>query len=315
MIAISIGNGSGDAQGSQRGLEYDTMSGRYAEFVETEVLPLVEKQFNVRLTKDPDARATMGCSSGGSAALAMAWYRTDLYHRVLTYSGTYVNQQWPWNPETPGGAWDFHKTLIPNSPKKPIRLWMHVSDRDNFNDSDGMHDWVLANQLMAKVLADKGYDYQFLFTQQRRPLRPRRQAADAAAGARVAVEGLPRRAGEVTRPHGSGRTFAPHRPRPRRRAKTILIDEPPSPVASCRGPPARFAEQSPWTPARTTTTSTPRVERRGWTDEWDPHRQHRTAVDRRRARRLARRVCSAPGRAARRRSPSDRPTSWRRRAR
>jgi len=164
MIAISIANGSGDAQGSQRGLEYDTMSGRYAEFVETEVLPLVEKQFNVRLTKDPEARATMGCSSGGSAALAMAWYHTDLYHRVLTYSGTYVNQQWPWNPETPGGAWDFHKTLIPNSPKKPLRLWLQVSDRDNFNDSDGMHDWVLANQQMAKVLADKGYDYQFLFT-------------------------------------------------------------------------------------------------------------------------------------------------------
>jgi len=164
MIAISIGNGSGDAQGSQRGLEYDTMSGKYAEFVETEILPAVEKRFNVKLSKDPEARATMGCSSGGSAALAMAWYRTDLYHRVLTYSGTYVNQQWPWNPETPGGAWDFHKTLIPNTPKKPLRLWLQVSDRDNFNDSDGMHDWVLANQQMAKVLADKGYDYQFLFT-------------------------------------------------------------------------------------------------------------------------------------------------------
>ncbi len=35
MIAISIGNGGGDAQGSERGLEYDTMSGVYAEFVET----------------------------------------------------------------------------------------------------------------------------------------------------------------------------------------------------------------------------------------------------------------------------------------
>ena len=58
----------------------------------------VEKQFNVRITKDPDARATMGCSSGGSAAMAMAWYRPDLYHRVLTYSGTYVNQQYPYNP-------------------------------------------------------------------------------------------------------------------------------------------------------------------------------------------------------------------------
>ena len=44
MIGISIGNGSGDAQGSERGLEYDTMSGLYAEFVEKEVLPLVEKQ-------------------------------------------------------------------------------------------------------------------------------------------------------------------------------------------------------------------------------------------------------------------------------
>ena len=84
MIAISIGNGSGDAQGSQRGLEYDTMSGTYAEFVETEVLPLVEKQCNVKLTKDPDGRATMGCSSGGRRALIMAWYRPDLYHRVLT---------------------------------------------------------------------------------------------------------------------------------------------------------------------------------------------------------------------------------------
>jgi enterochelin esterase family protein len=53
MVGISIGNGSGDAQGSERGLEYDTMSGRYAEFVENEVLPLVESKCNVKLTKDP----------------------------------------------------------------------------------------------------------------------------------------------------------------------------------------------------------------------------------------------------------------------
>ena len=44
MIAISIQNGGGDAQGSERGLEYDTISGRYAEWVENEVLPLVESQ-------------------------------------------------------------------------------------------------------------------------------------------------------------------------------------------------------------------------------------------------------------------------------
>lgn len=166
MVAISIGNGSGDAQGSERGLEYDTMSGRYAEFVETEVLPRVEEKCGVRLTKDPDRRATMGCSSGASCALAMAWYRPDLYHRVLSYSGTYVNQQWPPNEETPHGAWGFHETLIPNSPKKPIRIWLEVGDRDLFNPNnmrDGMHDWVLANERMAAVLAEKGYEYQFVF--------------------------------------------------------------------------------------------------------------------------------------------------------
>ena len=163
MIGISIGNGSGDAQGSQRGLEYDTMSGLYAEFVEKEVLPLVEKQANVKLTKDPDGRATMGGSSGGSAALIMAWYHPELYHRVLTYSGTYVNQQWPTDPKLPHGAWEFHETLIPNTPRKPIRLWMEVSDRDNLNTRDGYHDWVLANENMARVLAAKGYHYQFVF--------------------------------------------------------------------------------------------------------------------------------------------------------
>ena len=166
MIAISIGNGSGDAQGSERGLEYDTMSGRYAEFVEAEVLPLVEKKYDVRLTKDPEGRATMGGSSGGSCALIMAWYHPDLYHRVLTYSGTYVNQQWPSNSQTPHGAWEFHEHLIPNGPVKPIRIWMEVGDRDLFNPNvmrDNMHDWVLANENMAKVLAAKGYHYQFVF--------------------------------------------------------------------------------------------------------------------------------------------------------
>lgn len=165
MIAISISNGSGDAQGSERGLEYDTMSGLYAEFVEKEVLPLVEKQYNVKLTKDPDGRATMGGSSGGSCALIMAWYHPELYHRVLTYSGTYVNQQWPSNPQTPHGAWEFHEHLIPNSPVKPLRIWMEVGDRDNYSTNDDYHDWVLANENMAKVLTAKGYHYQFVFAQ------------------------------------------------------------------------------------------------------------------------------------------------------
>lgn len=166
MIAISIGNGGGDAQGSERGLEYDTMSGKYAEWVEQEVLPQVESRYGVKLTKDPDGRATTGNSSGGSAALIMAWYHPELYHRVLTYSGTYINQQWPTDPKIPHGAWEFHEHLIPDSPAKPLRIWMEVGDTDLFNPNalrDNMHDWTLANENMARVLAAKHYHYQFVF--------------------------------------------------------------------------------------------------------------------------------------------------------
>ena len=105
-------------------------------------------------------------SGGGSAALIMAWFRNDLYHRVLTTSGTFVNQAWPFDHKIPNGAWDFHETLIPKSDKKPIRLFLAVGDRDLLNPNvmrDGMHDWVEANHRMAKVLKAKGYHYQYLF--------------------------------------------------------------------------------------------------------------------------------------------------------
>ena len=108
MAAISIGAGGQDAQGSERGLEYDAVNGAYAEFVENEVLPLAEKTANVKLTKNPEGRATMGISSSGAAAFTMAWFHPELYHRVLAYSPTVVNQQWPHNPALPGGAWEYH---------------------------------------------------------------------------------------------------------------------------------------------------------------------------------------------------------------
>ncbi|MBV8188299.1 MAG: esterase family protein, partial [Alphaproteobacteria bacterium] len=193
MIAIQIGNGGQDAQGSQRGREYDAVSGVYTQFVEREVLPLVEQQAGVKLTKNPGGRATLGLSSSGAAAFTMAWFHPELYRRVLAYSPTMVNQQWPYDPSLRGGAWEYHspwagpagpnlnvKTgnvispsgppgspLIPSVAAKPIRFWFEVGDQDLFYPNpvmaDGMHDWVLAAELMAKVLADKGYHYQFVF--------------------------------------------------------------------------------------------------------------------------------------------------------
>lgn len=202
MVAIGIGAGGQDAQGAQRGKEYDTVSGVYAQFVEREVLPLVEKSANVTLTRNPEGRAAMGLSSSGAAAFTMAWFHPDLYRRVLAYSPTMVNQQWPYDPSLRGGAWEYHSPwaglvpgkpepalnvklgvvstamdppgapLIPSSPAKPIRFWFQVGDQDLFYPNpvnlDGMHDWTLSSERMAQVLADKGYHYQFLFTRNAR---------------------------------------------------------------------------------------------------------------------------------------------------
>jgi len=159
MVAIMIDPGPG----GQRTIEYDTVSDKYTMFIENEVLPKISKDYNITFTKDPEGRAAMGESSGAACALAMAWFHPELYRRVLTYSGTFVRLGQR-NEIAPNGAWDYHATLIPNSEKKPLRIWLHVGDRDNgFNsDEEGMRNWVTAQFHMARVLKEKGYPYQFV---------------------------------------------------------------------------------------------------------------------------------------------------------
>jgi enterochelin esterase-like enzyme len=159
MAAVMIDNG-----GPGRSLEYDTVSSKYVEFVETEVLPRAEKEANVKLSKNPDARMTMGGSSGGAVALTMAWFRPDLYHRVLTYSGTFVNLRN--SPEAPLGAYEYIERLFPQNEKKPFRMWIQVSENDNGSKTpaENRRNWVIANSRLAKILKDKGYAYQFVYS-------------------------------------------------------------------------------------------------------------------------------------------------------
>ncbi len=165
MVAIMIDSGGGDGKGSERGLEYDTVSGKYAEFIETEVLPRVAKDYNIKFTSNPEGRATMGGSSGGACAFTMGWFRPDLYHRILTYSGTYVDQQSPKNTESPHGAWEYHENLIPKKEVKPLRIWMEVGENDlrSKDPERTLHNWVMANDRMAAALKAKGYHYRYEF--------------------------------------------------------------------------------------------------------------------------------------------------------
>jgi enterochelin esterase family protein len=161
IVAVLIAPGPGN----QRSIEYDTVSDRYTNFIESEVLLRITKDYQVVFTTDPEGRATFGMSSGAAAALTMAWLNPNLYHRVISYSGTFVALQR--NATAPNGAWDFHQTFIPNSERKPLRIWLHVSENDigATSPAEGMRNWVIANNRMVAVLKAKGYPYQFVFSE------------------------------------------------------------------------------------------------------------------------------------------------------
>jgi enterochelin esterase-like enzyme len=178
FVAIAVQNGGNDAIGSERGLEYDTLSDRYARFIELEVMPAVRADAkvkaaypNLRFTRLASGRGTLGCSSGGAAAFTMAWFRPDLFSRVIAYSTTLVAQQDPKAPEAamyPLGAWEYHssKQLIANdTTRKPLlRIFLNVNENDlRSTDAESTHhNWVMANQRTAAALAMKDFHYKFV---------------------------------------------------------------------------------------------------------------------------------------------------------
>jgi len=178
FIAIAVENGGDDSKGSQRGLEYDTLSDRLARFVNDEVLPAVLNNAEIKAAfpgiafiENPWGRATMGCSSGGAAALTMGWFRPELFRRLITYSGTFVDQQDDDAAEEiafPLGAWEYHSSLklIENSEKKPLRIFTHVAENDNRakDAEETYHNWVMANERTAAALKAKGYDYRYVYS-------------------------------------------------------------------------------------------------------------------------------------------------------
>ena len=178
FVAIAVENGGNDSKKSERGLEYDTMSDRLARFIHDEVLPAVLSNAEIKgtypgfaLTENPWGRGVIGCSSGGAAALTMGWFRPDWFRRIIAYSGTFVDQQDDDAPEEakyPLGAWEYHSgmKLIENSEVKPLRIFTHVSEKDNrSNDEESTnHNWVMAGLRTEAALAAKGYHHRFVFS-------------------------------------------------------------------------------------------------------------------------------------------------------
>jgi iron(III)-enterobactin esterase len=180
LVVLFVDNGGGDAEGSERGLEYDSTSGLFAQFVDQEVLPRaiteVKTQLSIDLafTQDPQGRATMGGSSGGAASFSMPWFHPELFGRAITFSGTFVRQASPEDPMYPHGCWAYHDfdpydatapngAIVKEPTTKPLRMWLEVAQNDMGAGSGptSYRDFKLANERMAASFKLKGYHYHF----------------------------------------------------------------------------------------------------------------------------------------------------------
>jgi enterochelin esterase-like enzyme len=134
----------------QRSFEYDTLSGQYAQFLLTEVLPEIGK--TVRITDDALGRGIAGLSSGGICAFTAAWQRPDDFSKVFSAIGSFVDIRG-------GGA---YPEMIRQTDVKPLRVFLQDGAQDGLPGKFAKFDWPGGNRAMARALAFKGYDYQLV---------------------------------------------------------------------------------------------------------------------------------------------------------
>ena len=128
-----------------RSFEYDGLGDNYARFLLDELLPYIEKEHKLNLSKDGNDRSIGGSSSGAICAFTAAWERPDSFSRVLSAIGTYVGLR--------GG--NVYPTLIRKYEPKPIRVFLQDGSEDQ-NIYGG--DWWMANQEMERALSFAGYE-------------------------------------------------------------------------------------------------------------------------------------------------------------
>ena len=154
MAAVFVDPGRSEHDDSlaseQRSVEYDTLSGQYAQFLLTEVLPEVRK--SVQITDDSHGRGIAGLSSGGICAFTVAWQRPDDFSKVFSAIGSFVDIRG-------GGA---YPELIRQTDMKPLRVFLQDGAQDALAGQFAGLDWPGGNRAMARALAFKGYDYQLV---------------------------------------------------------------------------------------------------------------------------------------------------------
>jgi len=155
MIGAFIDPGVTVADGrSIRQDEYDSLGDRYSKVIVDELLPALYRDY--RITRDPDRHGFAGWSSGAIAAFTVAWERPDVFHKVISSIGTYVDLK---------GGYAYPEKVLA-SEKKPIRIFMIDGRNDNRgtnnnSEYDPLRDWFFQNVRLMEALTAKGYDVNY----------------------------------------------------------------------------------------------------------------------------------------------------------
>lgn len=86
-IGIFVSPGGKESPYDQRETRYVTMDDTYARFLLEEIIPEVEKDYN--LVSDASGRAITGMSKGGLVSFTVAWERPDAFSKVISHIGAY----------------------------------------------------------------------------------------------------------------------------------------------------------------------------------------------------------------------------------
>ena len=144
--------------GGQRSFEYDSLTPAFINFINEEMLPLVEAHLGRTLQTDPARRLICGISSGGICAFNAAWHSPESFGRVLSHCGSFTNIRGGHN----------YPYLVRSTDPKPLRVYLQSGENDL---NIIMGSWAVANQDMAAALEFSGYDYKFVFGEGNHSLR------------------------------------------------------------------------------------------------------------------------------------------------
>ncbi|HYM13604.1 MAG TPA: alpha/beta hydrolase-fold protein [Bryobacterales bacterium] len=154
IIQVLISPGLADGR-RMRSIEYDTVSDRYARFLQDDILAEVQAKYSLR--KDGYSRGIAGESSGGICSFNVAWFEPDQFSRVLSRIGSFTSIQWHPGEIDGGNVYPFK---IRKEPKRNIRVWLQDGSNDLENNFGS---WPLQNIQMANSLKRMDYDFHFTF--------------------------------------------------------------------------------------------------------------------------------------------------------